>query len=135
MKILNIFQELIKKSSFRSFINLNRRFFRYILEINDEAFCEFENLKYLDMSCNNTTDISSSVSEYAAAGVIDTSEGVVSPRGCYVLWRNRIYSFCFKYFNLNTIRNISTKFCEVNKCVAHFVIFSKSFSLWTCKYL
>jgi len=32
-----------------------------ILEIKDEVFCGLENLKYLDMSSNNTTDFSSSV--------------------------------------------------------------------------
>ena len=66
LKILKIFQEQFTKRSFKSFINLKEPQIlsiavKNILEINDEAFCELENLKYLDMSGNNTTDISSYV--------------------------------------------------------------------------
>jgi hypothetical protein len=66
LKILSIFQEQIMKSSFKSFINLKEKLslslpVKNILEITDETFCGLENLKYLDMSGNNTTDISSSV--------------------------------------------------------------------------
>ena len=60
------FQELFTNSSFKSLINLKEPQIlslavKNILEINDEAFCGLENLKCLDMSGNNTTDISSSV--------------------------------------------------------------------------
>jgi Leucine-rich repeat (LRR) protein len=66
LKILNIFQEQFAKSSFKSFINLKEPQIlslavKNILDVNDETFCGLENLKYLDMSGNNTADISSSV--------------------------------------------------------------------------